>query len=85
MTEDYVDDYEGETDLEEAGYLEDLEEEDPFEQDYDQIFAEDAQVDADVEEFEHDSVTGRKAKRPKMSVLNKSKLSKQELDDLFLE
>jgi hypothetical protein len=36
-------------------------------------------------EFELDMVTGRKSKRPKMAVLNKKKLSQQELDELFCE
>ena len=35
------------------------------------------------EEFLLDEVTGKK-RRPVMSVLNKSKLSKHEMDDLFL-
>lgn len=37
----------------------------------------------DIEEFEYDEITGAKAKRPVMSVLNKKKLSKYEMDDLF--
>ncbi len=39
----------------------------------------------DEDEFQLDEVTGRKSKRPVMSILNKSKkVSKHELDDLFL-
>lgn len=84
---EYEDDYEGEIDLEEAGYLEDAEDEDTFEKAYDSIFERDDEVEADVGrvEYDHDAVTGRKAKRPKLSALNKSRLSKQELDELFLD
>ena len=36
------------------------------------------------EEYQLDEITGRKSKRPVMSMLNKSKkISKHELDDLF--
>lgn len=84
--EEYIDDYEGELDLEEAGYLEEQEEtSEDFEKEYDKMFNADADVDEDVEAFELDAVTGRKSKKPKMSILNKSKVSKQELDELFLE
>ena len=55
-----------------------------FETEYERIFSDDGTVDRDIGEFERDAVTGRKAKQPKMSVLNKSKVSKQELDELFL-
>ena len=37
-----------------------------------------------MDEFVYDEITGGRGKRPIMSVLNKSKLSKHEMDDLFL-
>ena len=54
-----------------------------FENKYDKLFG--ADQNAGESEFERDVVTGRKHKRPKMSLLNKGKVSKQEMDDLFLE
>ena len=60
--------------------IEDFDED--FESKYDAMFGE---KKANKEDFERDVITGRRSKRPKMSVLNKSKVSKQELDDLFLE
>lgn len=53
-----------------------------YERKYDQIWGDDADEDQD---YDRDVITGRRNKRPKMSVLNKGKLSKQEMDDLFLE
>jgi hypothetical protein len=53
-----------------------------FERKYDALFGTAAEEE---QEYEHDVVTGRKHKRPKMSILNKSRVSKQELDELFLE
>lgn len=35
-------------------------------------------------DFVYDEITGSRGKKPIMSVLNKSKLSKHEMDDLFL-
>ncbi len=52
-----------------------------FENKYDAMFGD---KKAKIEEYDHDVVTGRRNKRPKMSVLNKSKISKQELDELFM-
>lgn len=85
--EEYVDDYEGEISFEDAGYLddEDAQADDGFEEDYDAIFDSDDEVDKDVKTYERDAVTGRRAKRPKMAVLNKQSVSKSELDDLFLQ
>ena len=60
--------------------VEDFDEE--FESKYDSLFG-DKKTKVE-EDFDHDSVTGRRNKRPKMSVLNKTKVSKEELDDLFL-
>ncbi|MDO8740998.1 MAG: hypothetical protein Q7J54_05505 [Candidatus Woesearchaeota archaeon] len=37
----------------------------------------------DDEDFMFDEVTGGRSKKPVMSVLNKKKISKYELDDLF--
>jgi hypothetical protein len=34
-------------------------------------------------DFEFDEIRGEAGKKPKMAVLNKSKLSKYEMDDLF--
>jgi hypothetical protein len=34
-------------------------------------------------DFEYDAVRGAFGKKPKMAILNKTKLSKYELDDLF--
>jgi len=53
-----------------------------FESKYDSLFGDKKAKGED--DFEHDSITGRPNKRPKMSLLNKTKVSKQELDDLFL-
>ncbi len=52
-----------------------------FEDKYDKLFG----VEPTAGEFDRDVITGRKSKRPKMSLLNKGKVSKQEMDDLFLE
>ena len=38
-----------------------------------------------VEKYELDEVRGESGKKPKMAVLNKTKLSKYEMDELFLE
>ena len=35
-------------------------------------------------EFEYDEIKGEAGKKPKMAVLNKTKLSKFEMDNLFL-
>jgi hypothetical protein len=35
------------------------------------------------EEFEFDEVRGEHGRKPKMAILNKTKLSKYEMDDLF--
>ncbi|MFT4250184.1 MAG: hypothetical protein ACMXYD_02375 [Candidatus Woesearchaeota archaeon] len=83
VNDEYIEDYEGELDLEDAGYLEDYEEEDSFEQEYDKLFDEGSES-ASLE-YERDPVTGRKAKKPRLSVLNQSNVSTQELDELFLE
>ena len=55
---------------------------DEFEGKYDSMFGDKKAKGA--EEFDHDAVTGRPNKRPKMSLLNKAKVSKQELDELFM-
>lgn len=34
-------------------------------------------------DFEYDEIRGEHGKRPKMAVLNKTKLSRYELDELF--
>ncbi len=85
MPEHYDEEYEGEFDLEEAGYLDDADDEDAFDKEYERIFSDDAELDEDVKAYERDAVTGRRAKRSRMSVLNKSKLSKHEMDELFLD
>lgn len=36
------------------------------------------------DDFEYDEIRGEYGKKPKMAVLNKSRLSKYELDELFL-
>lgn len=61
--------------------IEDFDED--FESKYDAMFGDKNAGEAD--DFDHDSITGRRNKRPKMSLLNKSKVSKQELDELFLK
>lgn len=58
------------------------EEDNEFEDKYDALFG--VAITAE-QEYEHDVITGRKSKRPKMSILNKSRVSKQELDELFLQ
>ena len=81
--DEYVDDYEGDLSLEDAGYLDEVaEDNDSFDKEYERLFG-DGQMEESA--YERDAVTGRKAKRPRMSVLNKSKLSKHELDELFLD
>ena len=79
-----LEDYEGELDLEEAGWLEDAEdEEDLFDAEYEKIFSEDGDVDADVQEM---TTSKRVAStRPAIAKLNQSRLSQRELDELFLE
>ena len=63
-------------------YTEEVEDfDEDFEEKYDAMFGD---KKATKSEYERDVVTGRRSKRPKMSVLNKSKVTKQELDDLFL-
>jgi hypothetical protein len=37
----------------------------------------------DDKDFEYDEIRGAFGKKPKMAVLNKTKLSKYEMDDLF--
>ncbi len=59
--------------------IEDIDED--FESKYDAMFGDNKKKGG---AFERDEVTGRKNKRPQMSLLNKSRVSKQELDDLFL-
>lgn len=82
MSYEDFEDYEEELDFEDAGYLEDYEEEDEFEKEYEALF--DSEQDNELE-YERDPVTGRKSKKPKISLLNQSKVSSHELDDLFLE
>ena len=41
--------------------------------------------DEEDEEFEFDMVKGGHGKKPKMAVLNKSKLSSYEMDELFCD
>lgn len=52
-----------------------------FESKYDAMFGDNKKK---AGAFDRDAVTGRKSKRPQMSLLNKSRVSKQELDDLFM-
>jgi len=40
-------------------------------------------IDED-KDFEYDEVRGAHGRKPKMAVLNKTKLSKYEMDDLFM-
>jgi hypothetical protein len=63
-------------------YEDEYEEDRAFESKYDKFFGQETNEE---EDYEHDVITGRKNKRPKMSVLNKRDVSKQEMDDLFLE
>jgi vacuolar-type H+-ATPase subunit H len=58
--------------------IEDFDED--FESKYDAMFGEKKKTGS----FERDEITGRRSKRPQMSILNKSRVSKQELDELFL-
>ncbi len=39
--------------------------------------------DHDSGDFEFDEIRGAHGRKPKMAILNKSKLSKYEMDDLF--
>lgn len=39
--------------------------------------------DYNERDFEYDEVRGEAGKKPKMAVLNKTKLSRYEMDDLF--
>ena len=59
--------------------IEDIDED--FESKYDAMFGDNKKK---VGAFERDEVTGRTSKRPQMSLLNKSRVSKQELDELFM-
>jgi hypothetical protein len=38
----------------------------------------------EAKDFEYDEVRGEHGRKPKMAILNKTKLSKYEMDDLFL-
>jgi hypothetical protein len=40
-------------------------------------------IEHESNDFEFDEVRGEHGRKPKMAVLNKTKLSKYELDDLF--
>ena len=40
-------------------------------------------VNNEDKDFEYDEVRGAHGRKPKMAILNKTKLSKYELDDLF--
>jgi hypothetical protein len=51
-----------------------------FEFKYDAMFGDNKKKGA----FERDEITGRRSRKPRMSLLNKSRVSKQELDELFL-
>lgn len=79
----FDEEYDQEFDLEDAGYLEDYEEEDSFEEEYERLFGNSSSKTED--EFERDPVTGRRASRSKLSVLNQSSVSGDELDELFLD
>ena len=41
-------------------------------------------VQEDEKEYEYDEIRGAHGRKPKMAVLNKTKLSKYEMDDLFI-
>ncbi|GIU69436.1 MAG: hypothetical protein KatS3mg002_0672 [Candidatus Woesearchaeota archaeon] len=41
-------------------------------------------VEYDEDDYEYDEVRGEHGRKPKMAILNKSKLSRYELDELFL-
>lgn len=81
-----IEDYEAEFDMEEAGWLDEEEEHDPFDEAYEAIFDAEDDVSEDVEQaYERDAVTGQKASQPKIAKLNQSKVSQRELDELFLQ
>ena len=42
-----------------------------------------AETESEDQDFEYDEVRGAHGRKPKMAILNKTKLSKYELDDLF--
>jgi hypothetical protein len=50
-----------------------------------QLLLGDKQYKMEEEEFVYDEVTGSKGKRRVLDALNKSKLSKHEMDDLFCD
>ena len=41
-------------------------------------------MESEEDSYEFDEVRGAFGKKPKMAILNKTKLSKYEMDDLFL-
>ena len=41
------------------------------------------EIENEDKDFEYDEVRGAHGRKPKMAILNKTKLSKYELDDLF--
>ena len=53
------------------------------EQAYEKAFSPETVEAQDEGEFEYDEVTGSRDKKPVMSLLNKGKLSKYEMDDLL--
>ena len=41
-------------------------------------------IENEEKDFEYDEVRGAHGRKPKMAILNKTRLSKYEMDDLFL-
>ncbi len=84
-----LDMYEGACEEDIARYVEELEEEaqkeKELEEEYSKCFdEEDKWKDLEEEDFEFDEVQGAKKKKPKLAVLNKTKLSREEMDELFI-
>ena len=71
-------------------YHEEKKEQKDFEGEYEKCF-DDSPIEKDdslqkpsEDDYEFDSIVGARDKRPVMAVLNKGKLSKQEMDELFV-
>lgn len=83
-SDQYEDDFYGEDFG--AGFEDQLKDEGALaEEVYEKAFENASEEEVEEVEYEMDEVVGARDKKPVMSVLNKGKLSKYEMDDLFNE
>lgn len=87
--EDYFEEeteYEGVVDMEddESYYKKvDDNEEDELDKQYNEFFEDEEEQKGQDVEYEYDEIVGARDKKPVLSALNKTKLSKMEMDELF--